>query len=150
MTQTAALLLEELDNAFSKRSWHGANLLGALRGVSPKGAARSVHRRKTIWQQLLHAAYWKHCVLNMLGDPQKFPRAGSNWLKTPTPPTPAAWKRDIELLRDLQRRLRRIVSTMPATKFNRKTRWLLHGAAAHDLYHAGQIKLLRRLTARRL
>jgi hypothetical protein len=30
---------------------------------------------------------------------------------------------------------------MPPKKFTRKTRWLLHGAAAHDLYHAGQIKL---------
>ena len=145
MNATQSLLLEELDNAFDKRSWHGANLLSALRGVSPGEAARSVGGRKSIWQQLLHAAYWKHRALTYLGDTMAFPRKGSNWLKPPSPVTKAVWNADIEMLVVLQRRLRKLIRTMPPKKFNRKVRWLLHGAAAHDLYHAGQIKLLRRL-----
>ena len=53
-----ALLVELLDHAFNRMSWHGANLMGSLRGVDAATAARRAGRRKTIWEQALHAAYW--------------------------------------------------------------------------------------------
>ena len=141
------LLLESLDTAFDKRSWHGTTLDGAVRRVSAEQAARRVPGRKCVWEQLLHAAYWKHRVLAKLSkDRPRFPRKGSNWPPLPPEPTEAAWKTDVELLRDLHRRLRSAVAALPPERLDRKTTWLIHGAAAHDLYHAGQIKLLRRLT----
>ena len=140
------ILIEELRNGFDKRSWHGANLIGALRGVRPKLAARSVHGRKSIWQQLLHAAYWKHRALTYLGSTEPFPRKGSDWPRIPAKVDLATWKADREMLRELQRALVRAVTTLPEKKLKQaRVRWLLHGAAAHDVYHAGQIKLLRRL-----
>jgi hypothetical protein len=139
------MLVEELNNAFDKRSWHGASLISALR-VSPAVAAKRVAGRHTIWEQLLHAAYWKHRVLLYLGSKEKFPRPGSDWIAMPKTPNAAAWKKDLELLRKLQAKLILTVMKLPDSGLNdRKTRWLLHGGAAHDLYHAGQIKLLRRL-----
>jgi hypothetical protein len=42
-------------------------------------------------------------------------------------------------------RLRDAVAKLPAKRLDAKTIWLIQGAAAHDLYHAGQIKLLLRL-----
>ncbi len=57
-----------------------------------------------------------------------------------------AWKADIELLKQTQSRLLDAVSTLPAERLDAKTIWLIQGAAAHDLYHAGQIKLLRRMS----
>jgi hypothetical protein len=62
--------------------------------------------------------------------------------------TEAAWAADVELLRDLHRRLRQTVEELPLDCLTPKTVWLIHGAAAHDLYHAGQIKLLLRLGRR--
>jgi hypothetical protein len=142
------MLLQALDCAFDKQSWHGPNLMSALRGVSPADACRAVAGRKTVWQQLLHAAYWKHRVLYKLSgdDATPFPRRAVNW---PPPPEPTArqWREDLEMLRDLHRRLRACVAALPPGRLDRKTTWLIHGAAAHDVYHAGQVKLLRRLLA---
>jgi hypothetical protein len=68
----ASVLLDVLDCAFDRRSWHGANLTSALRGVTPALAAR-VPGRKTVWDQVLHAAYWKHRALTTLAGPARFP-----------------------------------------------------------------------------
>jgi hypothetical protein len=57
----------------------------------------------------------------------------------------AAWKRDIAILEAEHRKLREAVANLPARAFTPATCHLIRGAAAHDLYHAGQIRLLRRL-----
>src|SRR5262245_26419167 len=121
---TRDLLIEELNNAFDKRSWHGAGLMSALR-VSPALAAKRAHGRHTIWEQLLHAAYWKHRVLLKLGSKDKFPRKGANWIVMPKVASAAAWKADLQLLRELQKRLIATVAKLPESKLDRKTRWLL-------------------------
>jgi hypothetical protein len=138
-------LIEELEYAFSKQSWHGANLMGALRGVSPAQAVKRLHGRHSIWEQLLHAAYWKHRVLRKLGSTQTFPRKGSDWPAAPSAGDMAAWKADMQMLRGLHAALIEAVAKLPDVKLSTKVRWLIHGAAAHDCYHAGQIKILRRL-----
>lgn len=140
-----AVLLGVLDCAFDKRSWHGPNLTGALRGVTPAQAAARVPGRKCVWEQLLHAAYWKHRVLTMLAGPARFPRAGSNWPKLPIPADETAWRADLAMLREIHANLRSAVAALSDVDLDDRTVWLVHGAAAHDLYHAGQIKLLRRL-----
>jgi hypothetical protein len=48
------LLLEVLDRAFDKPSWHGPNLANSFRGMDAKTASRQIHGRKSIWQQVLH------------------------------------------------------------------------------------------------
>lgn len=143
------VLLEALDLAFDKRSWHGANLTGALRGVTPAVASARVAGRKTIWEQLLHAAYWKRRAATMMSkaEPEPLPRKGSNWLRAPAETTEAEWRADLQFLRRTHERLRKAVAALPPERLDAKTVWLIHGAAAHDLYHAGQIKLLRRLIA---
>jgi hypothetical protein len=147
-------LLGVLDCAFDKRGWHGPNLTSALRGVDPAAALLRPRGRKCVWEQLLHAAYWKHRALGLIqrasgasrGRSARFPRRGSNWPAPPARADGVAWRADLELLRDLHRRLRDVVARLPPAGVTPKVAWLVHGAAAHDLYHAGQIKLLRRLT----
>lgn len=142
---TRRLLLQLLDCAFDKRSWHGANLTSAIRGVRAPTAAKTIPRRKSIWQQVLHAAYWKHAALNKLVGTTPFPRRGSNWPKLPERLNEKAWRDDVNLLRDQHRQLRHAIVKLPTNKLNKRIIWLIHGVAAHDVYHAGQIKLLRRL-----
>jgi hypothetical protein len=142
------LLLDALDCAFDKRSWHGPNLTGAIRGVDAKTAARRLPGRKCIWEQVLHAAYWKQAIINKLtGVSERLPRRGSNWPAMPERTDDAAWRADVQLLHDVHRRLRATIVGLDANALDAKARWLIYGAAAHDLYHAGQIKLLRRLVA---
>ena len=67
----SSILLDVLDCAFERRSWHGATLTGA--GVAARKALCASPRRKSLWEQLLHAAYCKHRVLTRLAGPARFP-----------------------------------------------------------------------------
>lgn len=137
------LLLEVLERGFRKTSWHGPNLTGAMRGVRPQ-ARDPIHRRQKV-EQVLHAAYWKQRVLNKLIGTQPFPRRGSNWPKLPDDLSARAWKVDQKLLHDMHERLIDAVSKLDSRRLNPKLKWMIYGAAAHDVYHAGQIRLLRRM-----
>ena len=141
------LLIAALRTAFDRRSWHSATMLGSIRSADATLATQRLRgtRHKTIWEQVLHAAYWKHVVVNKLAGTARFPRRGSNWPRLPDDTSAAAWRADVELLKATQRRLIEVVEALPENKFDDKTIWLLHGASARDLYHAGQIKLLRKL-----
>jgi hypothetical protein len=119
--------------------------MSALRGVDAARAAQRVNGRKCIWEQLLHAAYWKHVVVNKLTGSSPFPRKPANWPRVPGQADKKNWKTDVALLREIHRRLRAAVESLAPHRLDEKTIWLIHGAAAHDLYHAGQIKLLRKM-----
>jgi uncharacterized damage-inducible protein DinB len=141
------LILSALDGAFKGPGWQGPTLMSSLRRLSPAAATRSIRGRKAIWQQLLHAAYWKHRILRKFtgNKSSRFPRRAINWAPTPKPADTAAWRADLQMLRDLHEQLRSAVARAPVSKLTPKNLWLLYGIAAHDVYHAGQINLLRRL-----
>jgi hypothetical protein len=146
-------LLAALDEAFDARAWHGTNLRGSLRGLTARQAAwRPGPRRHNIWEIAVHAAYWKYRVRRVITgeDRGSFSLKGSNWF--PRDRTDAqAWRCDLELLVDQHRSLRTAVETVAPTRLGslRGKRYtlgaLIRGIAAHDLYHAGQIQLLKRL-----
>ncbi len=141
------MLLDLLDEAFDKKSWHGPNLRGSIRGVSAEQAAwRPAPDRHNIWELTLHAAYWKYVVRRrLIGEKRgSFVLPGSNFFERPIETTEAAWKKDIELLVAEHRELRAVVSKVKEP--SRAQAHMIRGAAAHDLYHAGQIRLLRRLS----
>jgi len=140
----AGHLLDLIDLAFDKRSWHGANLMSAIRGVDAEQARRSIRGRKTIWEQLLHAAYWKSVVIAKIAKESVWERKGSNWVKMPRPGNEKQWKADVEMIRGLHEKLREVVRKR-REKLSAKEVWMVQGAAFHDVYHAGQIKLLRRM-----
>ena len=118
--------------------------MSAIRGVHAEQARRSLGGRKTIWEQLLHAAYWKSVVIRKLSGQSAWERKGSNWVKMPKPGDEKQWKEDVEMMRGLQEKLRELVAKR-GKQLSEKEVWLVQGAAFHDIYHAGQIKLLRRM-----
>jgi hypothetical protein len=149
------LLLEILDQAFDRRGWHGTTLRGALRGVTPAEALwRPGPDRHNVWELTIHAAYWKYAVRRRLAGQAtgSFERKPSNWPDIPDPPDLKAWKKDIALLETEHGTLRRVVSGLSAADLERRSPkgvWTcaeeIHGVAAHDLYHTGQIQLIKRL-----
>ena len=152
--ETRDALLEALDQAFDRRSWHGTNLRGSIRGVSHDEALwRPAPGRHNIWEVVLHAAYWKYAVHRRLVGGVKrgsFPRPPSDWPGLPTPASATAWKADVALLEAYHARLREAVASLPpASLWRRRGTWRafdqIAGITAHDLYHAGQIQLLKRL-----
>ncbi len=148
-------LLAQLDEAFDRQSWHGTNMRGSLRGLTVDQALwRPAPDRHNAWEIAVHAAYWKYAAWRRLTGEKRgaFPRKGSNWFPSPTSPTDKQWKEDVALLGEFHRRLRKAVEDLVDDDLRRKAPGgketigrLVRGVAAHDLYHAGQIQLLKRL-----
>jgi hypothetical protein len=152
---TITLLLHIVDQAFDTKSWHGTTLRGSLRGLAPEVARwRPAPERHCIWDLVLHTAYWKYIVRRRLTRDTsiRFARTPSNWPTSADPPTTESLKADIRLLADEHQLLREAIVRFPANRLNAKapeSQWTyaehIHGIAAHDLYHTGQIQLLKRL-----
>jgi len=151
------LLLRVLDEAFDRKAWHGPNLRGTIRGLDARRACwRPAPARHSIWELVVHAAYWKYAVRRRLtGDKRgSFGLPGSNWFSRPSEPQADAWRRDVALLGEEHRKLREVVAglrdaDLPRTAAGSRhpNATLVYGVAAHDVYHAGQIQLLKRLAA---
>jgi len=152
------LLLEVFDQAYTAPSWHGTPLKGTIRGVSARQALwRPAPRRHCIWDLILHTAYWKCMVRRrLLRDPGiAFPRDGANWPALPDEKSNAAWQRDRALLSQQHRLLRRAIAGLQPIELGRRawhSKWPIqaevYGIASHDLYHAGQVQILKRLMRR--
>lgn len=151
----AEYLVQLLDEAFRGPSWHGPTLLGSIRGVKPELALwKPGPDRHSIWDLVLHTAYWKYTVVRRLTGAARgsFPRAPSNFPAVPARADSKALKADLALLQDQHDQLVRAVRSLPDPAFSRRqasSRWtnasMIRGVAAHDVYHAGQIQLLKRL-----
>jgi DinB superfamily len=148
-------LLFLIDSAYDRASWHGPNLRGSIRGVTPRQAAwRPSAKRHNIWELVVHAAYWKYVAWRRLTGAKRgsFPLQGSNWMLRPQQVGLGAWKTDIALLERAHRTLREAVARLAPADLAQKPKGskvsnlaLVTGIAAHDLYHAGQIQLLKKL-----
>jgi hypothetical protein len=150
-----AQLLFMIDTAYDRVSWHGPNLRGSLRGMTPSLAAwRPAPERHNIWELAVHAAYWKYVAWRRLTGAKRgsFPLAGSNFLARPVEQSRRALQADLALLDEMHRMLRDAAAAVHPLDLDRGSaqkgvtkRALLTGIAAHDLYHAGQIQLLKRM-----
>jgi hypothetical protein len=148
-------LLKLLDEAYSRAAWHGPNLCGSLRGLSEREAARRPKPgRHNIWEIVVHAAYWKYAVRRrLIGEKRgSFSLHGSNWFARPTDRSEKAWRDDLGLLDAEQRRLKEAVASFEPENLDRPARGsktvarrLIAGIAFHDVYHAGQIQLIKKL-----
>ena len=151
--KSSQLVLALLDEAYEKKTWHGPNLRQSFKGVSAQQAAkRPGPARHNIWEVMLHAAYWKYAVRRRLegGKRGSFVLEGSNFFARPEKgkATEAAWNADKKLLEREHLALRATVAKVLRKPRSPKYLYQLYGVALHDVYHAGQIRLLRRLVER--
>ncbi|HEX2462296.1 MAG TPA: DinB family protein [Vicinamibacterales bacterium] len=154
MDAEVRLLVAILDAAYDRKSWHGANLRGAIRGVTAHQAAwRPSRNRHNIAELVVHAAYWKYAVFRRLSGAARgsFPLKGSNWFARENC-SQSTWRKDVALLDEMHRSLRAAVTRLSGGDLAHTPRGskvstfaILSGVAAHDLYHAGQIQLLKKL-----
>lgn len=147
MSDVLEILLAAMGEAYEKNGWHGTTLRGAIRKVTAEEAFwRPAPERHNIWELTVHAAYWKYAGRRRLvGGLRRgaFPLKGSNWIaSSPT----SSWEEAVALLEEQHQLWRSAVASLPpaALKDRKKVR-LVYGLTAHDLYHAGQIQLVRKL-----
>ena len=155
MTNELALLLRIMDEGFYRKAWHGTNLRGAIRGLTVSEAAwRPSPERHNIWEIVVHAAYWKYAVRRRIqgGKRGSFVLKGSNWFPRGKDMDSTLWQEDIRLLEHEHRLLREAAAALPDSRLHTKApggsvafSTLLYGVSHHDVYHAGQIQVLKRL-----
>jgi len=144
-------ILDQMDRAFSGDAWHGPSLMALLEGVSAENASvHSIRGAHSIWELVNHIAAWHRIVHQRLSGELVEPTSEMDW-----PPvwdaSEVAWQRALGSLAEGRARLRRVVEGLrddllqdkPAG--NNDSRYItLHGVVQHDLYHAGQIAVLKK------
>lgn len=151
-------ITEQLQRAFEKDSWSGPALQEVLSAVTAESAAaRPIANAHTIWEIVLHIAGWKDVVRRRLeGEPVRLPVEG-DWPAV-TDTSAAAWQKTLSKLAQRQEALMKTVRGLTEarladiliTEQSRETGGgvscyiTLHGVVQHDLYHAGQIALLKK------
>ena len=150
-----SFMLEMTDQAYQKKTWHGTTFRGSLRMVTPEMAAwRPNKNRHNIWEIMIHVAYYKRDLWKWLSgnQPEPFPYtaegAWPDWFARPDHISDTAWKHDLALLKQYQTMFRETVAQLDpirdAKKWAKVERYVI-GNAYHDIYHTGQIQLLKRM-----
>ena len=151
------LLLDVIHEGYEKKAWHGPNLRGSIRGLSAKEATwRPGKNRHNIWEIVVHCAYWKYAVRRrILGEKRgSYPVNGSNWFRRPDgKSTEDDWRQDVRLLEEMHRALVDAVVKLQPSQLDEissggskvPNRQMIAGIAMHDVYHSGQVQLIKRL-----
>lgn len=150
-------LIEQLDRAHHGEPWHGSPLQALVADLTPAQAAgHPVPGAHSVLELVLHMAGWKHEVVARLrGAPAGTPPQG-DWPAVP-PDTERAWRDALDALDSAHRELRDEVRRQGDEGLNRPTRDTRPGVVTpdtgfeaaigilqHDVYHMGQIGLLKR------
>lgn len=144
---------EQLRRAFEGDAWHGPSLTEILDGVTAiEASRRPFPRAHSIWEIVFHLSTWRRVVRERLeGEIITDLTADQDWPPM-TDSTGPAWKIALQELHVGQGVLRdkilnlddaRLQDTVAGMDYSVYV--MLHGVIQHDLYHAGQIALLKKL-----
>ena len=149
-------IIDQLEREHAGEPWHGSPLQQILAGIShTQAAAKPLAHAHSIWELVLHIAAWKNETRHRLtgaraGEPQE-----GDW-PVPADATPGNWREAVERLELAHRLLVSAVRDLPEPKLFEPTNdkrhegiaatyyELLHGIVQHDVYHAGQIAILKK------
>jgi uncharacterized damage-inducible protein DinB len=151
----SARIADQLRRAFEGEAWHGDSVFEILEGVTAaRAAARPIAGAHTIWELVLHIAAWDGAVLRRMGgiavtlsDAENFPPV--------TDASEAAWRTALAQVRKVHEELIAAVAALPDSRLYDQVPgkegthytfyYMLHGVVQHELYHAGQIALLKKM-----
>ena len=142
-------IVEQLKKAHEGEAWHGPSVREVLEGVGASAAAaRPLRGAHSIWEIVHHVRVTSDGVRAHLtgGSAPEEPE----WT-TITDTGDAAWRAALARLEAGQRELREAVRRLPAARLHDAVPGAGHsywhellGVMHHDLYHAGQIALLKK------
>jgi uncharacterized damage-inducible protein DinB len=152
-------LLDQLDREVGGDPWHGPSLGKVLEGLTADQAARKPSpNAHSIWEILLHMTGWKREVIHRVqGHPAAEPASG-DWPTVGEVSEPR-WRAAREDHIRAQRDLVELVRGLPEARLDAKVqgdaagfigagitvRMTLYGILQHDVYHSGQIAILKKV-----
>jgi len=149
-----ARLADQIRRAFQGGAWHGDSLLELLAGVkATTAAARPIKNAHSIWELVLHIAAWDGVVIRRARG-----RAAKLTARQNFPPvedtSEAAWQNALTHLKATHAELVSVVESFPDSRLfgpvpGKKQKYynffyMFSGIVQHELYHAGQIALLKK------
>lgn len=150
------LIADQISRAFRGESWHGPSVLEVLAGVSAVGAAaHPIPDAHSIWEIVLHLIGGYNLVLRRVRGERAHLSPEEEW--PPVADSSAeAWRESQHTLEQLNQQLQSAVRAFPAERLSQElgseysAYVQFYGTPQHDLYHAGQIALLKKaLSGRR-
>jgi uncharacterized damage-inducible protein DinB len=146
---------DQFRRAFEGEAWHGPSVLSLLEGVTAQqAAAHPVAGAHSIWELVLHIEAWERaCSRRLSGDRARLSNE-EDWA-TVSDHSESAWERTKQQLIETHRQLVAAIANLdearldkpiiedPTTPYS-STYVTLHGGVQHDLYHAGQIAILKK------
>lgn len=142
---------EQLKHAFEKDAWHGPAVMEVLKGVTAEqAAARPIPNAHSIWEITLHISGWAGVLKSRVEGKWMDEPAEGDWPRVEDT-SPAAWEKAVKLLKSKHAGLQRAISKLTDKKLDKpiakgKSTFYssLHGIIQHDLYHAGQMAILKK------
>ncbi len=149
---------DQLRRAFDGSAWHGPALLELLEDVNAAtAAAKPLPNVHSIWELTMHVAAWDSAVLRRLAG-EKLQLSGSQNFPPVEKPSESVWRKTVADLKRTHETLVKTVSELPDSRLWDRVPgkrydfyFMLHGVTQHELYHAGQIAILKKaLSTKRL
>lgn len=151
----AVRIADQLRRAFDGAAWHGDSLAEILKGVTAaQAAAHPVANAHSIWELVLHIAAWDGAVRRRMTGVAVKLSAEKNFPPV-TDTSAAAWAKTLAHVRQVHQELVEAVEKFPEKSLNKQVPgkkgvhynfyYMLQGVVQHELYHAGQIALLKKI-----
>jgi len=153
MSETARLS-DQIRRAFEGDAWHGDSVLELLADVDAKtAAAHPIQKAHSIWELILHIAAWDDAVRRRTGGKAVSLSAKQNFPPV-TDASEAAWRKALDYLKHTHDELVKAVAAFPDSRLQEQVPgktakyynffYMFSGIVQHELYHAGQIALLKK------
>lgn len=142
---------EQLQRAFSGGAWHGPSVQEILQNVSAQQAAiHPIPGAHSIWELVLHIAAWENAGRRRLAGDRAQLSDDENWPPV-TDTSDEAWERTKQSLLEGHARLQQAIERIEETRLDQpildglaSVYVTMHGVIQHDLYHAGQMAILKK------
>jgi|SRR5580700_6829541 uncharacterized damage-inducible protein DinB len=149
-----ARLADQIRRGFEGEAWHGDSLLELLADVDAKtAAAHPIKNAHSIWELVLHIAAWDEATLRRAGGSAVEPTDEENFPAVKDT-SEAAWRKTVEAVKRTHGELVKTVAAFPDSRLQEQVPgkekkyhdffYLFSGIVQHELYHAGQIALLKK------
>jgi uncharacterized damage-inducible protein DinB len=145
-------IADQLRRAFDGSAWHGPSLMELLEDVdAATAAAKPLAKVHSIWELVLHVAAWDAAGCRRLSG-EKIQLTGTANFPVVPRPAEAAWRMDVAQVKRTHDVLVKTVAALPESRLRERVPgkrydfcFMLHGIAQHELYHAGQIAILKKM-----